>query len=155
MDRKKKKVSTAERMLGDLERLEKLRSEVSKVNEANPLDNPKSIENQRERRRAEKNDPLRNPEKASLFKKRRVNGARLFVRGIYYLYDRGAIVYIGMSTSNCMARITAHFEDGKKFDYFRVDPEEEASEKQLLFMKNKLVRKHRPKYNKIKPKRKS
>jgi len=105
----------------------------------------KKLEAQRNKIRSQK----KKEKKKTLSIKDKVNAQNLFVRGIYYLYDKGAIVYIGMSTSNCMKRICDHFDDNKKFDHFKIVEIENKSNKQLLSIEASLIKKHKPKYNKV------
>jgi len=73
----------------------------------------------------------------------------LFItRGVYKLYKDKRVVYIGMSTNNCMKRICDHSAEGKDFDSFRIMPHEDFSNEELLSKESSLILKYRPKYNK-------
>lgn len=71
-----------------------------------------------------------------------------FVRGIYFLYKNGEIVYVGMSETNVMTRITRHFDDADKdFDHFSIQAHPKMSRRQLLGKEKALIRRYNPKYN--------
>jgi predicted small metal-binding protein len=68
------------------------------------------------------------------------------VRGIYFLYYKGNIVYIGKSDDNVFERISEHFKSIKEFDEFSFK-EYNVSKKQLDEMEKRLINKFKPKYN--------
>lgn len=76
---------------------------------------------------------------------------------IYFLYSETEIVYIG-STYELTARIGEHQRSKKVFTHYTYKMYDKVSPKQLLSIEAKLIKKHKPKYNKVhkdKPKRKS
>jgi hypothetical protein len=71
---------------------------------------------------------------------------------IYFLYFGGKIVYIG-ETISLMQRISQHVNDGvKEFDSFTFEVIE-GSGVQRKHRESCLIRKHKPKYNKVHLKR--
>ena len=73
-----------------------------------------------------------------------------FFKGIYYLKFKHQIVYVGMSTSNCMNRINSHWNDNNKiFDSFEIKPTPDLSNKQILALEKRLIKKHKLIFNKV------
>jgi len=71
------------------------------------------------------------------------------VRGIYILYRGSDVVYVGMSTDNCMKRICDHYREAtKQFDTFSIESHENLSDAQLLAKERLLIKKYRPCFNK-------
>jgi excinuclease UvrABC nuclease subunit len=75
--------------------------------------------------------------------------------GLYYLFDKGRIVYIGASGRNVYERILSHIKD-KKFDSYFIFPCTDdngvVNEKLLnrcLDAEAKLIRKFNPEYNQL------
>lgn len=74
----------------------------------------------------------------------------ILVRGIYFLYHKNILVYIGQSKSNVMQRICDHQKDKNKiFDSFNFLDKTEFSDKQLDEFERKLIKRHNPEYNKV------
>jgi len=74
---------------------------------------------------------------------------RYCCKGIYKLYDRTELVYVGMSEDNFMRRIANHYDDAKKrFTHFEIIPFWKDSLRQLRARETKMIRKYKPKYNK-------
>ena len=110
-----------------------------------------SIEEQREKRRERRRE-----ERVEFIKENSTKGMKtkhktnmFCTKGIYYLYLNNKIVYIGMSDSNCLKRISDHYTDGKVFDNFEIHPKRNVSKTQLLSMEAAKIRKHKPIYNKV------
>lgn len=74
--------------------------------------------------------------------KRLANG----VTYLYGLYDKGELVYVGIS-KNLPARIRSHEKGDKVFDDFNILAEH-SDRFYALKAENKLIKEHRPKYNK-------
>jgi hypothetical protein len=73
---------------------------------------------------------------------------KAFCKGVYFLHRQGNIVYVGMSTVNCMERILRHYNEGvKDFDSFSVRRLESLSDKQVVEHEVFLIKKHTPEYN--------
>lgn len=110
-----------------------------------------SVEEQRQKRRKERDIELKKSikEKSNKGMRKRHKTNMFCVKGIYYLYEGSTIVYIGMSDSNCLKRISDHYNDGKSFDSFEIHPKRNVSKKQLLSIESARIRKYKPKYNKI------
>jgi excinuclease UvrABC nuclease subunit len=73
-----------------------------------------------------------------------------FFKGIYYLKFKHQIVYVGMSTTNCMNRINTHWNDNNKiFDAFEIKPTPDLSNKQILALEKRLIKKYKPMFNKV------
>lgn len=71
------------------------------------------------------------------------------VAGIYFLINKGKIVYVGQS-ANCNARIDTHVREGKKvFDSFFINPILDDNERNDAEINNILE--FCPKYNKTIP----
>jgi len=71
-----------------------------------------------------------------------------FTKGIYKLYFNGKVVYVGMSTNNCMNRVNNHWNDNKKiFDSFDINPLPNLSNKQLAKKEKSLIKKYKPVFN--------
>lgn len=72
----------------------------------------------------------------------------VFVKGVYFLKFKGQIVYVGMSTTNCMNRINAHWNDNNKiFDSFSIVPCHNLSIKQIAHKEKMLIKQYRPTFN--------
>lgn len=70
------------------------------------------------------------------------------LRGVYFLLDRGKVVYIGRSV-NCYVRIGTHFDECTKvFDSYYVI---ECKEKELDDLEMQYIGKFMPKYNVVVP----
>jgi len=85
-------------------------------------------------------------------KKRRqsyVKSENAFCKGVYFLHRNGQIVYVGMSTVNCMERVLIHYNSGKDFDSFSIRRLAFLSEKQLRLYERFLIEKFKPEYNTI------
>jgi len=66
-------------------------------------------------------------------------------QGLYFLYDNGIIVYIGIS-KKLVQRWGAHIREGvKKFTHLDFYANENMDE--LVALERQLIQKHRPKYN--------
>jgi len=102
-----------------------------------------SIEEQREKiRSANKKNHSTN------IKSKRYYVDSMFIRGIYKLYFNKKVVYIGMSKTNVMKRITDHYRDKNKiFDSFSFRSCNDLSDKQIELMEADLIKKYRPIYN--------
>ncbi len=108
-----------------------------------------SIEDQREKIRGTK-------EKTKPQKKMRTESSKqytlsnMLVRGIYFLYKKGKIVYVGQSRDNVIKRIYSHHDRREKdFDKFSFIRYIGYTDKQLDQAEKKLIVRHKPKYNKI------
>lgn len=72
------------------------------------------------------------------------------VKGIYYLYHKNEVVYIGMSTTNCMRRIIQHYDDETKvFDSFEIFNMHNKSNESIKKREIDKIKQKLPKYNKI------
>jgi len=74
-------------------------------------------------------------------------------KGIYYLFDKGIIVYIGISLRNVWTRIEDHFKD-KIFDSYYIftclDEQGNLNKKTLersVYAEKYLIKHFKPKYN--------
>lgn len=79
-----------------------------------------------------------------------VNGdvIKYCVRGIYLLYRGKEVVYVGMSTDNCMQRICDHYREAtKQFETFSIE-HHDVSDAQLRAKEKALIRKYSPCFNK-------
>lgn len=64
--------------------------------------------------------------------------------GIYFLYHKNELVYVGQST-NCISRILAHERDSdKEFDVYEIA---ECKESDLNILELFYIEKYSPKYN--------
>ncbi len=71
-----------------------------------------------------------------------------FVKGIYFLYYKKKIVYVGKSNKNIMSRISSHFLDNEKiFDSFEVKNCVNLTDYQLSEMEIHYIKEYKPKYN--------
>jgi len=71
-----------------------------------------------------------------------------FIKGIYFLYNKGEIVYVGMSETNVFSRVLSHYnENSKCFDSFSVRNYESTSKLELLDIEASLIKKYSPIYN--------
>ena len=106
-----------------------------------------SIEQQREKIRQQEHELS-----FEALKKRQENRFYLcdyFVKGIYFLYLDGRIVYIGKSDGNVFKRICDHFkDDSKKFDSFTFR-KCYVSDKELLKIERDLIKQYNPIYNTV------
>ena len=74
------------------------------------------------------------------------NSRNITISGVYFLYDKGELVYIGQS-KNILARIYQHKD--KVFDtfgYLEIEDEKKRNNKEI-----DLIMQHSPKYNKSIP----
>jgi len=65
-------------------------------------------------------------------------------RGVYFLYDKNEIVYIGRSYTDCDARVMQHAKD-KEFDNWKIWLLDDTD--LIDDIEKRLIIKHRPKYN--------
>lgn len=72
---------------------------------------------------------------------------RCFCRGVYFLHRKGQVVYVGMSSVNCMKRVLSHYDDGKEFDSFSIRVLDNLSDFQLKEHEKVLIKKFKPEYN--------
>jgi hypothetical protein len=73
---------------------------------------------------------------------------KAFCKGVYFLHRQGQVVYVGMSRFNCMERVLAHYNEGRKqFDSFSVRRLASISDKQLEEHERFLIKKFNPEYN--------
>ena len=85
--------------------------------------------------------------------KQTIDYSEVLLSGVYFLIDKGKIVYVGKS--DCIVtRIGAHIRDEKKiFDDFKFFSSKTFfwmdSPKHLEYAEAKCIRKFKPKYNKI------
>lgn len=71
-----------------------------------------------------------------------------FIRGIYFLYYKNKIVYVGKSHTNIMSRISLHFLDIEKtFDSFEIKNCINLNDSQLSEMEIYYIKEYKPKYN--------
>jgi excinuclease UvrABC nuclease subunit len=71
-------------------------------------------------------------------------------KGVYYLYHKHKVVYIGMSTNNCYRRILNHFDDKEKeFDSFQIFAMPHHSNQEVSDREKNLIKRKLPKYNKV------
>ena len=77
----------------------------------------------------------------------RIEGLRLFVRGLYLLKRQGEVVYVGQS-ENIGRRIGAHFTD-KDFDSVAIIPVGPGVD--LTPLEVELILRHKPEYNGVLP----
>lgn len=69
-------------------------------------------------------------------------------KGVYYLYFKKQVVYIGMSTTNCMQRILSHYNDKEKeFDSFQIFRMPKHTDAQIAAKEKRLIQRKLPKYN--------
>lgn len=72
------------------------------------------------------------------------------VKGVYYLYYKSEVVYVGMSTTNCLRRIISHYDDPeKKFDSFQIFNMHNFSNNEILEKEKNAIKRKLPKYNKV------
>ena len=72
----------------------------------------------------------------------------VFTKGVYLLKFKGTIVYVGMSTTNCMGRINSHWNDNNKiFDSFSITPLLKLSDKQIARREKELIKQYKPVFN--------
>ena len=75
---------------------------------------------------------------------------QLFQKGLYYLYQKNKIVYVGMARKNVMDRILKHYNEGvKKFDSYLILLKPDVSERELMQLEIRAITKHIPIYNKV------
>jgi predicted GIY-YIG superfamily endonuclease len=69
-------------------------------------------------------------------------------RGIYYLYKNKEVVYVGMSTTNCMQRIVMHQASGRKdFDSFQIFGMPKSTDAEIIEKEKRAIQRKLPKYN--------
>ena len=110
--------------------------------------NKEELKEARREKIREKNRLAKSKEKKPVFKSHGID--EIFVRGVYYLYDNEAIVYVGISMTNVMERLVKHHKDKDKiFTHFSFKEYTDVSDKQLRGIERKLIKRHKPKYNKV------
>jgi excinuclease UvrABC nuclease subunit len=83
-----------------------------------------------------------------LLKSFKLKAEQYLSKGIYYLYFEHKIVYVGKSVTNAMERVCRHYRElDKQFDEFLILPFPNVSDRQLLSIEAKFIRKYSPKYN--------
>ena len=104
-----------------------------------------SVEEQRKRIRQQNREKQLEILNERLEKK--FNVSDYFVKGIYFLYNKGKIVYIGKSDNNVFKRISDHYTDKDKiFDSFTFD-RYDIDSNDLLHIEASLIKRYKPKYN--------
>ena len=75
--------------------------------------------------------------------------SELKIKGIYFLYFKGDLVYIGVSTKNIISRIRDHMEN-KLFDsYLFCDADDKGILRELCEIEPILIKKYCPEYNSL------
>lgn len=75
---------------------------------------------------------------------------KVFVKGIYFLYMNGVVVYVGMSTENVFERVVSHKKDpSKTFDSFTIKDCSGISDEDIALKEKMLIKQFRPKHNVI------
>ena len=78
----------------------------------------------------------------------KLNIKEFLVKGVYFLYWKKKIVYVGKSDSNVMNRISSHYiNKDKMFDSFEIRNCIMLSRDQILEMEKYYIKKYKPKYN--------
>ena len=71
------------------------------------------------------------------------------IKGLYFLYNNGELVYIGVSTKNIYSRIQSHLND-KEFDsYTWCATEDKNILKELCELESVLIKKYKPIHNSL------
>jgi hypothetical protein len=78
--------------------------------------------------------------------KSRIYVTKEILCGLYFLFDKDEIVYVGKTRSGWQ-RISKHFKD-KKFDSYYFLEMPNTTELQLLYDESRYITKYLPKYNK-------